>query len=154
MIMTTGLEPCEETLCRARELAKRFGLAVVPRKDLSLKELRRRHGDEEVLVVSALGARLEAPGKKPFFFHPNTSTFRIKRLVRGDTETMLAACQIQPGDRVPDATMDWGPTRSCLPMPQVKTGASLALNLSPSWPFWQKMDCSTGLPTILLSNRR
>ncbi|MFD2371400.1 class I SAM-dependent methyltransferase [Brevibacillus sp. GCM10020057] len=108
MIITTGLEPCTETLCHAAELAKRFGLAVVPRGDLSLMELRRRHGDEEVLVVSARGARLEVPGKKPFFFHPNTSAFRIKRLVRGDTDSMLVACQIQPGDRVVDATMGLG----------------------------------------------
>ncbi|MDF2683367.1 MAG: hypothetical protein K0R47_4557 [Brevibacillus sp.] len=108
MIITTGLEPCLETLYHATELAKRFGLDVVKRGDLSLKEIRRRHGDEEVLVVSALGARLEVPGKKPFFFHPNTSAFRIKRLVRGDTDTMLVACQIQPGDRVLDATMGLG----------------------------------------------
>ncbi|MED4750226.1 class I SAM-dependent methyltransferase [Brevibacillus choshinensis] len=108
MIITTGLEPCMDTLYHATELAKRFGLDIVKRGDLSLKEMRSRHGDEEVLVVSALGARLDVPGKKPFFFHPNTAAFRIKRLVRGDTDTMLVACQIQPGDRVLDATMGLG----------------------------------------------
>ncbi|QRG65398.1 class I SAM-dependent methyltransferase [Brevibacillus choshinensis] len=108
MLITTGLDPCMETLDHATNLAKRFGLKVTLRGDLSLNELRRRHGEEEVLVVSALGARLEVPGKKPFFFHPNTSAFRIKRLMRGDTDTMLVACQIQPGDHVLDATMGLG----------------------------------------------
>ncbi|GED29119.1 class I SAM-dependent methyltransferase [Brevibacillus centrosporus] len=108
MIVTTGLAPCLETLHHAAKLAERFGQTITKRGDLSLNELRRRSGDDEVLVVSALGARLEVPGKKPFFFHPNTSAFRIKRLVRGDTDTMLAACQIQPGDRVLDATLGLG----------------------------------------------
>lgn len=108
MIVTTGLEPGWETRQHAVELAARFGLQVTERRDLSLNELRRRHGDDEVLIVSALGARLEKPGKKPFFFHPNTSAFRIKRLLRGDTDAMLVACQIQPGDFVLDATMGLG----------------------------------------------
>lgn len=108
MIITTGLEPGRETLEHASALAERFGLRVVERGDLSLQELRSRHQEEEVLVVSALGARMEVPGKKPFFFHPNTAAFRIKRLMRGDTDTMLVACQIQPGYRILDATMGLG----------------------------------------------
>ncbi|MFP3423071.1 hypothetical protein R0K19_27265, partial [Bacillus sp. SIMBA_161] len=79
VIVTTGLEPAQETLCHAAKLAETFGLQVVKRGDLSLGELRKRQNDQEVLVVSAQGARLEVPGKKPFFFHPNTSAFRIKR---------------------------------------------------------------------------
>lgn len=108
MIVTTGLEPGLETLRHAEELAQRFCLPVVKRGDLSLQQMRKRQDDNEIIVVSALGARLEVPGKKPFFFHPNTAAFRIKRLLRGDNDTMLAACQIQPGDRVLDATMGLG----------------------------------------------
>ncbi|MCK9905827.1 class I SAM-dependent methyltransferase, partial [Frankia sp. Cpl3] len=33
---------------------------------------------------------------------------RIKRLERGDTDIMLSACQIQPGDQVLDATLGLG----------------------------------------------
>ncbi|MFS0553158.1 class I SAM-dependent methyltransferase [Brevibacillus sp. 179-C9.3 HS] len=108
MIVTTGHEPGEETLRHAAELASTLGLQVVNRRDLSLGQMRKRYGVEEVLVVSARGARLEVPGKKPFFFHPNTSAFRIKRLMRGDTDTMLVACQIHPGDQVLDATLGLG----------------------------------------------
>jgi hypothetical protein len=108
MIVTTGLEPTPETLRHAEELALRFGLPVRKRGDASIQQLRERYGDEEVLIVSAQGARIEVPGKKPFFFHPNTAAFRIKRLMRGDTDTMLAVCQIQPGDHVLDATLGLG----------------------------------------------
>lgn len=108
MIVTTGLEPSMETLQHARELADRFHVPLLGRGDVSLQAMRNRHGSDEIVVVSAQGARLEVPGKKPFFFHPNTSAFRIKRLLRGDTDTMLVACQIHPGDRVLDATMGLG----------------------------------------------
>ncbi|MDA5107274.1 class I SAM-dependent methyltransferase [Brevibacillus thermoruber] len=108
MLITTGLEPSEETRRHAAELAAQFGLPVVERGGSSIEELRRRYGEAEVLIVTAKGARLEAEGKRPFFFHPNTAAFRIKRLERGDTDTMLAACQIHPGDRVLDATLGLG----------------------------------------------
>ncbi|WP_019119214.1 class I SAM-dependent methyltransferase [Brevibacillus massiliensis] len=108
MILTTGLEPSEETLEHAKALAKRFGIPIVPRRFDSLAALRRRSGTDEIIVVSAKGVRLESPGAQPFFFHPNTAAFRIKRLERGDTDTMLSACQIKPGDGVLDATLGLG----------------------------------------------
>lgn len=108
MIVTTSLEPSAETTRHARELAARFNLTLVERKDYSLAELRKRFAESEVLIVSSKGARLEAVGKTAFFFHPNTAAFRIKRLERGDNDTMLTVCQIQPGDKVLDATMGLG----------------------------------------------
>lgn len=108
MIVTTSLEPTPETLRHAEELARRFDLPLVARKDDSLAALRKRYEETEILIVSSNGARLEAVGKQPFFFHPNTAAFRIKRLERGDNDTMLAVCQIQPGDEVLDATMGLG----------------------------------------------
>jgi len=108
MYVTTGYDPTEETLRYAEELARRLGLPLRRRGNFTLNQLRRRYGDEPILVVNSQGVRLEATGKKPFFFHPNTAAFRIKRLMRGDTDTMLMACQIQPGDRVLDATLGLG----------------------------------------------
>ncbi len=108
MIVTTGIEPSEETRRHAEELAAQCSLTVVERREYSLNQLRRRYKSDAVLVVTAKGARLEIPGRQPFFFHPNTAAFRIKRLERGDTDTMLAACQIQPGDHVLDATLGLG----------------------------------------------
>ncbi|USG68038.1 class I SAM-dependent methyltransferase [Brevibacillus ruminantium] len=108
MIVTTSLEPSAETVQHAEELSESFRLPLIERRDYSLHELRKKYAQNEILIVSSAGARLEAEGKKPFFFHPNTAAFRIKRLERGDTDTMLAVCQIQPGDQVLDATMGLG----------------------------------------------
>lgn len=108
MIITTGIEPSEETRQHAVELAAQFTLPLVERREYSLAQMRRSYGEARILVVTAKGARLETPAEKPFFFHPNTATFRIKRLERGDTDIMILACQIQPGDKVLDATLGLG----------------------------------------------
>lgn len=108
MIVTTGFHPSEQTRRHAEELAAQLSAPLVERRQDSLHKLRQKHREEAVLVVTAEGAKLEIPGRQPFFFHPNTAAFRIKRLERGDTDTMLAACQIQPGDRVLDATLGLG----------------------------------------------
>lgn len=108
MIITTGLEPSEKTVAHANELAASFAVPLIPRRDASIEQLRRQHQDEAVLIVSAKGARLEIPDQPAFFFHPNNSAFRIKRLERGDTDIMLSVCQIQPGDVVLDATLGLG----------------------------------------------
>jgi 16S rRNA (guanine1516-N2)-methyltransferase len=108
VIVTTGFDPSEETRRHAEELAAQFSLPLVDRREDSLQELRRRYNVSAILVVTARGVRLETPDRQTFFFHPNTAAFRIKRLLRGDTDTMLAACQIQPGDEVLDCTLGLG----------------------------------------------
>ncbi|MBO8162566.1 MAG: class I SAM-dependent methyltransferase [Brevibacillus sp.] len=105
MIVTTGLTPNAQVRLHAIELAERHGLPLVERGEHSLDELRRLYQTDEILVVTAKGTRLESSEGEPFFFHPNTAAFRIKRLERGDTDTMLRVCQIKPGDHVLDATL-------------------------------------------------
>lgn len=108
MIVTTGLDPSTSTREHAKSLAEQFNLPLIERKDASLASLRRKYQTNNILVVSSKGARIEQPEGQSFFFHPNTAAFRIKRLERGDTDTMLSACQIQPGDSVLDATLGLG----------------------------------------------
>ncbi len=108
MIVTTGLQPNRETLAHAKRLAERLDAPLAERGGDSLAALRRRYGTDSIIVVTAKGARLETKDGPPFFFHPNTAAFRIKRLQRGDTDTMLSVCQVQPGDAVLDATLGLG----------------------------------------------
>lgn len=108
MIVTTGLEPSSATLEHAKAFASQNDLPLVSRRDDSLDQLRKKYHVNDILVVSAKGVRLDRQDAEPFFFHPNNAAFRIKRLERGDTDTMLAVCQIAPGDHVLDATLGLG----------------------------------------------
>lgn len=108
MIVTTGLEPTKATCQHAEAFARQHQLRLIERRDASLGELRHKYQTDEILVVSAKGIRLEKSDAEPFFFHPNNAAFRIKRLERGNNDTMLSACQIQPGDHILDATLGLG----------------------------------------------
>ncbi|GLC88920.1 hypothetical protein LYSBPC_20470 [Lysinibacillus piscis] len=44
----------------------------------------------------------------PFFFHPNSAAFRLKRVARGEAEPMLDACQLTMGDSFLDCTLGMG----------------------------------------------
>ncbi|GIO00606.1 hypothetical protein J5TS2_12740 [Brevibacillus halotolerans] len=105
MIVTTGNEPKASVWAHAQELAAIFSAPLVSRGELSVEKLRDKYQTNDILIVTAKGARLERRGQQAFFFHPNTASFRIKRLERGDNDTMLSVCQISPGDKVLDATM-------------------------------------------------
>lgn len=43
--------------------------------------------------------------QEPFFFHPNSAAFRLKRVARGEAEPFLEAAQLQQGDSVLDCTL-------------------------------------------------
>lgn len=108
MIVTTGSHPSAETVSHALRLAQEWNVPYVERGDDSLARLRERYQTPDLVVVTAKGVRLERKDARPFHFHPNTASFRIKRLERGDTDTMLSVCQIRPGDTVLDATLGLG----------------------------------------------
>lgn len=48
--------------------------------------------------------RRETSGS-PFFFHPDTAMFRLKRVLRGEEDPFLAACALSAGDRFLDCTL-------------------------------------------------
>jgi hypothetical protein len=63
--------------------------------------------DQDCLMVGK--ARLELHKKKkdkePFFFHPNSASFRIKRLMRGEKDPMVEAAGLMPGMSFLDCTL-------------------------------------------------
>ncbi|WP_342472530.1 class I SAM-dependent methyltransferase [Metasolibacillus sp. FSL H7-0170] len=44
----------------------------------------------------------------PFFFHPNSAAFRLKRVARGEMEPLLEVCQLTKGDSFLDCTLGMG----------------------------------------------
>src|SRR5699024_7308509 len=45
---------------------------------------------------------------EPFFFHPNSATYRLKRILKGETDPLVAAAVLQPGDSFLDCTLGLG----------------------------------------------
>ena len=105
MLVTTCEAPAEAELTLAADIADQWQAHFVPRDRQTLNKLRQRYGSEALLVIGQRDIRYYSEGRPPLFFHPSMAMIRLKRLLAGRPDTMLAAARIQPGDRVIDCTM-------------------------------------------------
>lgn len=115
MIITTGFNPIPEIVDRARTLAERTGCLYAPRAKLSMAKLVDQYGDEQVLVVLQEAVRLITPEMPPMEFHPSMGFVRAKRIIRGESDPLIDAAGMLPGDSVLDCTAGLGETPCCLP---------------------------------------
>lgn len=108
MIITTGSGPIPEIVERAQTLADRLKVEYKPRGTFSLSKLVERYQDQEVLVVLQEAVRLLRPGMPPMEFHPSMGFVRAKRVLKGESDPMLEAAGMIPGDSVLDCTAGLG----------------------------------------------
>lgn len=108
MLVTTSYAPSNEAAARASLLARQLGVRSVPRGTASIRKLGTAHGDTHWLVVTERDIQYYGNGEAPLFFHPSLSLIRFKRLMSGQSDTMIEAAGAQPGDRVLDCTAGLG----------------------------------------------
>ncbi len=108
MIITTGDKAGEAVIRRAEALASRTGGIYVPRRHTPLRKMSRAYGDDDIIVVLDGGARLVRPGEEPMEFHPSMGFIRAKRILKGESDPMLDAASMHPGDSVLDCTAGLG----------------------------------------------
>ena len=105
MIITTGGRPDDSSRQLAAEAAIALGHPVVERKKQSVARMQEQYA-ADVLVAGKNRFELYRRGmQEPFFFHPNSAAFRLKRLVKGETDPMIEAAQLRTGDSFLDCTL-------------------------------------------------
>ena len=105
MIITTGGRPDDSSRQLAAEAAIALGHPVVERKKRSVTRMQEQYA-ADVLVAGKNRYELYRRGmQEPFFFHPNSAAFRLKRLVKGETDPMIEAAQLRLGDSFLDCTL-------------------------------------------------
>jgi 16S rRNA G966 N2-methylase RsmD len=104
MMVTTAYAPTADIVHRAKQLAGESGLYYVRRGHATLPRLSARYGADEWLIVGKDGIRYVRTGNAPVFFHPSTAYLRIQRLLKGESDPMLAASGAASGDQVLDCT--------------------------------------------------
>ncbi|WP_335869130.1 class I SAM-dependent methyltransferase [Bacillus sp. 2205SS5-2] len=105
MIITTSARADENTIHYAKSIAQKFGVEFVLRKNKSLVQIQTGYQSPSLVVNKN---RLELhmiEEKQPFFFHPNSASFRVKRLQRKEEDPLLQAANIQAGDVILDCTL-------------------------------------------------
>ncbi|MHA6260849.1 class I SAM-dependent methyltransferase [Sporosarcina sp. CAU 1771] len=104
-IISTGGRPGQISQLFAEQAADVLGYSIVERKKRSIARLQNDY-DAACLIAGKSRYELYRKGmEKPFFFHPNSAAFRIKRLVTGEEDPLIQAAQLQEGMSFLDCTL-------------------------------------------------
>lgn len=108
MIVTTAGRTNEEMIMRAKETANIFQVPYIPRLKRSIQAVQQQAHDD-CLVIGKTRLELFPFGEQePCFFHPNSATFRIKRLQAGERDPFIEACNLSLGKKLLDCTFGLG----------------------------------------------
>ncbi|SFB25800.1 MULTISPECIES: class I SAM-dependent methyltransferase [unclassified Bacillus (in: firmicutes)] len=105
MFVTTAGRTNEKMIEEAKNVALELKIPYIPRNKRSIEDLQRVVGSGCIVVGKD---RLELFGQEnlsPFFFHPNSSMFRIKRLQNGGSDTLVEAAKLERGMSFLDCTL-------------------------------------------------
>lgn len=105
MIITTAGRTNEEMIGRALDISRELGIEYIERKKrsvLAIQELKK----DDCIVVGKERLELYPLGEKePFFFHPNSAMFRVKRLINGESDPFIEAANLSRGKTFLDCTL-------------------------------------------------
>jgi len=134
-IVTTAGRPDDESMVLAAFACQKLNAPFEPRKKRSVRKISQ---ELQANVVVAGKNRYEyyAFGvQEPFFFHPNSAAFRLKRVARGEAEPFLQAAQLQPGDAVLDCTLGLAADAMLAAYIVGETGRIIGLEANPNVAF-------------------
>ena len=92
----------------AMKASQALDVGVIERKKRPIK---RMHEEYKANIIVAGKNRYEYYPylvTEPFFFHPNSAAYRLKRLAKGESDPLVAVCNLQPGDSFLDCTLGLG----------------------------------------------
>lgn len=103
-IVTTAGRTNESFIEKAQTIATELSISYVNRSKKSVRAMHEQY-DSDLLVVSKERLEFYANGSNiPFFFHPNSAAFRLKRLLKGESDSFLEATNLKKGNSFFDAT--------------------------------------------------
>lgn len=105
MIVTTCLRPTNQLIQDATQVAKDLSGIFVERNELSLSELFTTWYEPIIVIGKERIEWYQHDKALPYFFHPNSSVFRIKRLMRGEHDPFCEATQLTEGQVLLDCTL-------------------------------------------------
>lgn len=105
MFVTTAGRTNQEMTDKAKEIAVTLGVPYLPRKKKSIIQLQLKANSDCLVVGKDRVELFEKGSTLPFFFHPNSAMFRIKRLLSGENDPFADAAQLTKGMTILDCTL-------------------------------------------------
>ncbi|MGE8204242.1 class I SAM-dependent methyltransferase [Heyndrickxia sp. NPDC080065] len=105
MIVTTAGRTEEFMIDEAKIIAKELNIPFIPRKKRSIEIMQQLFQSDCIVVGKNRLELYPLYSEKPFFFHPNSASFRIKRLNKGEKDPFIEAAKLSPGMTILDCTM-------------------------------------------------
>lgn len=105
MFITTAGRTDLHMIIKAKLIANELSIPYLDRNKQSVKTLQLQAKDA-CIVVGKNRLELYPYGEKePFFFHPNSAMFRLKRLLNGEHDPFLQATGLEEGMTMLDCTL-------------------------------------------------
>ncbi|WP_318614457.1 class I SAM-dependent methyltransferase [Sporosarcina sp. YIM B06819] len=104
-IITTGGRPDERSEQLAVDAAEVLGYPIIERKKRSVVRLQQEYGADVIVAGKDRFDLYRIGMDEPFFFHPNSAAFRLKRLMKGETDPLVEVAQLKKGDSFLDCTL-------------------------------------------------
>lgn len=107
-IVTTAGRPDNISETLAKKACESLQIDFIPRNKRSVATICKEY-NANVIVAGKNRFEYYAKGANaPFFFHPNSAAFRLKRVARGEADPMLEACRLEVGYSFLDCTLGIG----------------------------------------------
>lgn len=104
-IITTAGRPDPTTYELAESASRELGFSIIERKKRSVIRMQREYA-ADILVAGKDRYELYRAGMEhPLFFHPNSAAFRLKRILKGETDPLVEASGLKEGDTFLDCTL-------------------------------------------------
>ena len=108
MFVTTAGRTNEIMTDNARAIALELKVDFVPRKKRSVSALQKIVKDDCLVVGKERLELFPLGAEEPFFFHPNSAMFRIKRLIKGESDPFIDAAKLKEGMSFLDCSLGLG----------------------------------------------
>jgi len=105
MIVTTAGRTNEVMLNQAISVARDLNGRFVDRRKRSVQAIQEIERDDCIVVGKEKLELYPFGEREPFFFHPNSASFRIKRLLNDEHDPFVEAASLQKGMTMLDCTL-------------------------------------------------
>jgi len=130
LIVTTAQQTSAAVTLRAQQMAATLGAPFVARHSHSLAALREKYQVSELIVVATDGPTAYTETGK-YFFHLSMAELRIKTIVNGKHDHMVAAMGLTAGMSVLDCTLGLATDAIVASFVAGETGKIIGLESSP-----------------------